>query len=259
MCDKLESKTWNESTSSAVDSRVRISVTLGKVLDWLVHALGSGSSSRASLANWNPNSLSWRTSQRSLVGDWEQYSGRFPTSGMMLSGSIFALPTLAHRTGERDCSSWPTPRCQDMLHSGRLDGAEAKRHTPSLAVLVQPRWPTPTSTGSKNSGAASCSTKSGRHSGTTLTDAAVRRTWATPTSSENSNRTQKMAPSHGKTHGVVLGGQVGGKLNPAWVENLMGLPHGWTDTGGQEDLTSRKENGKRLARSKKAVQKERNG
>jgi hypothetical protein len=27
---------------------------------------------------------------------------------------------------------------------------------------------------------------------------------------------------------LLLGGQVKGKLNPAWVEQLMGLPAGWT-------------------------------
>jgi len=40
-------------------------------------------------------------------------------------------------------------------------------------------WPTTTTTDAKASGAAGYSTESGRHSGTTLTDAAVRR-WPTP-------------------------------------------------------------------------------
>jgi hypothetical protein len=35
----------------------------------------------------------------------------------------------------------------------------------------------------------------------------VAHVWATPTASANSNRTTKMAPRHGKTHGVVLAGQ----------------------------------------------------
>lgn len=72
--------------------------------------------------------------------------------------------------------------------------------------------------------------------------------WATPTASENANRTTKMAPSHGEGHGIVLAGQasdfsrqvhptypVGGisskqrrSLNPLFVEWLMGWPLGWT-------------------------------
>lgn len=74
--------------------------------------------------------------------------------------------------------------------------------------------------------------------------------WATPTASENSNRTTRMAHSHGKTHGVVLAGQAadfsrqdhqtpmdGAKnsvdrriLNPRFVEWLMGWPPMWTNS-----------------------------
>jgi hypothetical protein len=72
--------------------------------------------------------------------------------------------------------------------------------------------------------------------------------WATPTASENSNRTTKMAPSHGNGHGIVLAGQASDfsrqvpqistdgetpsierrSLNPLFVEWLMGWPHMWT-------------------------------
>lgn len=62
--------------------------------------------------------------------------------------------------------------------------------------------------------------------------------WPTPTSSPNSNRTMRRAPSHGAGHGKVLGGEVNeveaeagrprGLLNPTWVEWLMGFPLGWT-------------------------------
>jgi len=40
------------------------------------------------------------------------------------------------------------------------------------------------------------------------------RNWATPTSSENSNRTTQMAPSHGLTHGLVLAGQAASWPSP---------------------------------------------
>jgi hypothetical protein len=33
---------------------------------------------------------------------------------------------------------------------------------------------------------------------------------------------------------LLLGGQVKGKLNPDWVEQLMGLPVGWTACGCSE-------------------------
>ncbi len=118
------------------------------------------------------------------------------------------------------------------------------------------------------------STESGRHSGETLTDATVRGgRWATPTSSDNSNRTTKIAPSHGKTHGMVLAGQAanfssrhfpetqkdgrsGLVLNPRFVETLMGLPVGFTDCGCWEMVLSHSKRKKRSDFSSGAHQQE---
>jgi hypothetical protein len=66
--------------------------------------------------------------------------------------------------------SWPTP----MAGTGNTDSS---RKTVELCA-----WPTPTRQDAASSGAAGYSTESGRHSGTTLTDAAR---WATPTSRDH--------------------------------------------------------------------------
>lgn len=71
--------------------------------------------------------------------------------------------------------AWPTPRATD----NRGPGESAKRDGGPSLTTVAHNWPTPTATDAKASGAAGYSTDSGRHSGTTLTDAAVRQ-WATP-------------------------------------------------------------------------------
>ena len=124
-------------------------------------------------------------------------------------------------------------------------------------------WPTPTATDAKASGSAGYSTASGRHSGTTLTDAAVR-SWPTPRASDG----DKGGPGqsqHGKPSLVAMArspvmwatpaarddrdnrgselphgrhsdslpvqarrGNPSMVLNPAFVESLMGLPRGWT-------------------------------
>lgn len=68
-------------------------------------------------------------------------------------------------------------------------------------------WPTPAARDIKGANSAEHLTKS---SGSLHLDQLpnfVAHCWATPTASENSNRTTKMAPSHGKTHGIVLAGQ----------------------------------------------------
>jgi len=47
--------------------------------------------------------------------------------------------------------------------------------------------------------------------------------WATPTSSENSNRTTKMAPSHGNGHGIVLAGKACQWATPKASETDRGV------------------------------------
>lgn len=79
---------------------------------------------------------------------------------------------------------------------------------------------------------------------------ARRNQWPTPTASPNANRNRKACPSHGKTHGRVLAGEVneieksagrgGGPLNPTWVEWLMGFPMGWTLLPQLETQSSRR-------------------
>ena len=63
------------------------------------------------------------------------------------------------------------------------------------------------------------STESGRHAGTTLTDATVGARGPLADSSPNTpgNLPASSSPA------------AGGYLNPAWVEALMGAPPGWTE------------------------------
>ena len=105
---------------------------------------------------------------------------------------------------------------------------------PSLERLVT--WPSPTAQDAKASGAAGYSTASGRHPGTTLTDAAVgprgpekRSTsgrspeWSTPRVSDRDFAGGTNSRKRAKREGAYIGR----KLNPAWVCQLMGFPDGW--------------------------------
>lgn len=82
---------------------------------------GSGLSSPVSLASWDPDTRSWRTSQVSLLSmederfprSWE----RWPTSGMTRRGRAFALPTSAPATVDNGSLSLPTPYA-GMEHNG---------------------------------------------------------------------------------------------------------------------------------------------
>ena len=97
-------------------------------------------------------------------------------------------------------ASLPTP---SAVAYGTNQGGAAGRVGevwPSLDGLVR-TLPTPTAQDAKASGAAGYSTASGRHSGTTLTDALA---------------------------GAASAGRRG-RVSPRFVEWMMGLPIGWTD------------------------------
>lgn len=65
-------------------------------------------------------------------------------------------------------------------------------------------WPTTTTTDAKASGAAGYSTESGRHSGTTLTDAAVRG-WPTPQHADGERQSETMMRGNPTLLGAALG------------------------------------------------------
>jgi DNA (cytosine-5)-methyltransferase 1 len=89
-------------------------------------------------------------------------------------------------------------------------------------------WPTPTVCGNYNRKGAS------QASGDGLATAVKK--WPTPVASEGrlgyQNRNNGKRGTQKSLTSVVQGGpfrEVGGSLNPTWVEWLMGWPLGWTD------------------------------
>ena len=106
-----------------------------------------GLSSHGSFARWDPDGCSWRTSELWLDGDWRLYLGTWPRWGSMRNGECSARQRPVRRTGETGFSFWPTSTATDAKASG---------------------W-----------GETSDKLNTKRHSGTTLTDAAVRQNWST--------------------------------------------------------------------------------
>lgn len=155
----------------------------------------------------NPNQLSFSlkmsrlsssTLNRSIAAyqDWVSISHRHYFKPIRLS----ELPTSENVS----ISLLPTPTARD-----HKDGACASANVPMNSLLgryVVMVLPTPTAADYKASGAAGYSTSSGRHSGTTLTDAVL---------------------------GAASADRIG-KLNPRLSEWMMGFPPGWTSSAPLE-------------------------
>lgn len=121
-------------------------------------------------------------------------------------------------------SAWPTPAAMNPNDGEGVETWLARRErlkqtqqngngcgTPlSIAVQLESASarPTPTATDAKASGAAGYSTASGRHSGTTLTDATV------------GPRGPESRSTSGKSRA---------RLNHRWVAQLLGFPSDWLD------------------------------
>ena len=214
-------------------------------------AAACGPTWRASLARFDLATSSWKTAQRSLLGDLDESSVIWPRSGMTADGQCWELSALERRTKETGSGLWPTPTA--ALHwSGGSDCA-GKRRPENLASAVK-TWPTPTSSLGTNGGKVT-PTKA-REGGTLIEALSARTTWPTPTVCGNYNRKGASATSgdglatavlkcatptsrdwrSGKASQATmernsrpLSEQIGGSLNPTWVEWLMGWPLGWTD------------------------------
>lgn len=133
----------------------------------------------------------------------------------------FVIPACAvdARTGETGAQLWPTARSKE---SGdyQYSRGDHNKPTPTLSGAVK-MWPTPTA------GKCGMTAKtSGRpiEKSTHLSTQVylAERLWTTPTAADSTGTTEG-----GNSRSLRT--DVGGQLNPTWVEWLMGFPTGWTD------------------------------
>ncbi len=70
---------------------------------------GYGPSSSESFAWYDPDMLSWKTSQVSLLPDLETLPMTWPESGMASNGRMYRRVPWGHHIHEAGCFLWPTP------------------------------------------------------------------------------------------------------------------------------------------------------
>jgi hypothetical protein len=183
----------NDLTLFAVDTLVSHSVLLDNETEQMTHdTFGLGLENQ--LAVYNRDTQSWRMSEdTSLWGDYKLLES-LPKSGMTRNGVLFQQAEWERIISATESLSWPTPRsCTAMGATITPESAWNEKRFPNLETMVGRRkWPTPVASGGLDGGAHSRAT--------------MRKLDNTP---------YEVPPT--------------GKLNPQWVEWLMGFPIGWTD------------------------------
>ena len=110
-------------------SRARTSAWQAKAQESTENAPECGPTWRGSLARFDPDSRSWRTAQRSLLGDSEECSVTWPRSGMTVGGQCWELPTLAPPTSGTGSGSLLTPLALDSTLSQSLRDGYQREHS----------------------------------------------------------------------------------------------------------------------------------
>ena len=179
---------------------------------------GCGVTWPGSLARFDPVTSSWKTAQPSLLEDSELCSVIWPRSGMTAGGRCWELPMLGRRTSATGSGLWPgTPTATMSVRSERFRRGAA----PTPAEFI--KWPTPRCQMTRPVKIRLDVEKG--HKGN-LEEVVALRMWPTPTA-YNAKETNALSEAERNT--PTLTAQIGGSLNPNWVEWLMGWPIGHTD------------------------------
>ena len=167
-----------------------------------------GLGSERPLANYDQNTQSWKMYEATLLSDFPPFLETWPASGMTRNGKLFPLPQSAHHIEETELLSWPTPRVTgsgediSIVQERFKNGLKYKSRLEEAVAL----WPTMTANGMGSTGHRELLSKR--------------------VSSGDITPDEKRQMSAGN----------GGRLNPMWVEWLMGFPLGWTDLEDSETL-----------------------
>ena len=167
----------------------------------------------ASSMRYDQDARLWRTAQHSLLGGLDVFLETWPRWGLMRNGECWARQTLAPLTDANESGLWPTPT---VCGNYNRKGASATSGD-GLATVVR-MFPTPTATNTKANHMRGADKGKPRE---------ARNYMATPTARDW--RSGKASKATMERNSRPLSEQIGGQLNPNWVEWLMGWPPGWTD------------------------------
>ena len=194
------------------DFHAKTSPQQEKELELTESDLECGEKWRGSFTKYNQDTCSWKTHQCSLLGDLDEFLETWPQWGLMRDGECWEQQTLEQTIRGTESGSlgnkWATPTTMDKLppKSEKALMREATKSRPNRSkpsnlrdqVSNMGKWPTPVTRDYKDTG-----------------------------TKESMTRALNKRDSPGLA--LLVGAETGGKLNPTWVEWLMGWSLGWTD------------------------------
>jgi DNA (cytosine-5)-methyltransferase 1 len=204
-------------------------------------AAGCGEKWRASFTKYDPDSHSWKTHQCSLVEDLEPFLETWPQWGLMRDGECWEQRTLEQTI--RGTGYGLSPNGVDSFHTPNTTGLDGGSNSRKALKKRTEKWPTPTASQARSEGMILQMRQLVENGTTTISEAEAMiggsltpKRMKFPTPKVQDSRHAKMrhlnkSDDHWKSNlGEVVSAEVnGGKLNPTWVEKLMGWPLGWTD------------------------------
>jgi len=178
-------------------SRVRTYQAQARAQESAALAVDYGKKWRELLVRFDPLTSGWKTHQCLFPEVLPSSSLTLPRWGIMRDGELWERTTPARLISETGFGYWPTPAARDCKGANSQAHCEShgtgRKHMDQLANAVafpHLRFATPQSRDFRTG---------------------QRSRWENPEKTKN------------------LNDQIGGQLNPIWVEWLMGWPIGWTD------------------------------
>lgn len=221
-CESAEHTTLPDATLSLAASHARTYLLPGKARVFaLARGLVFGSNSPVLLANYDPGSSCWRTSQLSLPGMGPSLLKTLPCWGMTRDGALYQQQMPAPLIDVSGGFAWPTPTTGDA--NPRTPG-QGELYL-SMGGTIRRKNKDGTSS---NLGLASTVKNWPASQARDLNDVVLR---ATPVARDwRSGKASNETPErNSRPLNEQVMAEETGELNPDWVEQLMGFPPGWSD------------------------------